>query len=337
MKRITLLFLFPLLCSNAAFAQEDNSRDDVDNVYKENYNLKEELEKKNKKIEELTKEIEKLTNEKKKKPSKDKKEEGKKDLERKVAELRDTIAMLRAGNDEDVKEQYAKDSLQIAQLLAQQAKDKEEIERLSQELSSLNNFKGLWLLQLAESVDSEWMDKAYSQINPEKLEKDLSQFKEFAGSDEKVNNAYQKLQRLYDEYRVYAEGLKCVQSPYDGQKVSQAQSKVKNLMNKQSGDKQNDLNTVSKMLGDYKVNLEIFQDLLTAVNTAIEGQSTSKTAFPLAKVTIDEMEKDGESITCIKTIPWLKEQYEIYYKGLEDNCLKIKENPAYQAIKAIQL
>lgn len=337
MKRMTLLFLFPLLCSTTAFAQEDNSRDDVDNVYKEYYNLKEELKKKDQKIKELTDEIGKLTNEKKKKPSKDKKEESKKDLERKVAELRDTIAMLRTGNDEEVKEQYAKDSLQIAQLLSQQAKDKEEIERLSQELSSLNNFKGLWLLQLAESVDSEWMDKAYSQINQEKLEKDMSQFKEFASSDEKVNNAYQKLQRLYDEYRVYAEGLKCVQSPYEKQKVSQALDEVKKLRDKQSGDRKNDLIAVFKMLDDYEVNVEIFQDLLKNVDSAIEGQSTSKTAYPLAKVTIDGMENDGKSITCIKTIPWLKEQYEIYYKGLQDDCLKIKENAAYQAIKAIQL
>lgn len=259
----------------------------------------------------------------------------------KIKQLNDTIKSLKAGNAKALKEQQDEAAnvqnglkQEIESLKDQHDKDASSIANLTKELETLNVFKAKWLAQLADDVDAKWLNKGYSAIDLSVLEQDYALYEQFAEWDPKVAVARDKIKILLAEMQIYAEGQRLIASKYDKVRVSEAAGKVKALI-AQSKDqtKKEELELLYRKLDDYGITIKIFKKVIDAVDREIRGESSSSGAWPLAKVVIKQQE-DDDSIAAIKNIPWLAEQYELYYEALRNNCLG--ENPARDLIKSLQ-
>lgn len=342
MRTIKLFFLFFALLATPSIAQTDK---ETEEVYKENRTLRKTIDQKDSEIEKLQKENAKLAQniEKVNADLRAEKESSKAaDFKKQIAELKAENAELKKQLEEleaaakNAKEAGEKaSSAEIVKLQEQHQKDQTKINELSKDLSELGNFRKMWLLQLAESVDEKWLSKSYSQIDIDALKKDYALYEEYSNSDVKVKDAYNKLTKLVQECEIYNEGKFCVENPYNGVFVFNALNKVKSLKGKASGSKGSEINTLYQQLDDYKATIEVFRDLIDAVDKVIAGMPNHKAAWPMAKATIDKMEKDDEYVTYINAIPWLSKQYAEYYKQLSTNCTA--KNKARDLIMNIQL
>lgn len=329
MNYIKLLLLFALCCCSTLLKAQNNSEDDL---YKENYTLKKELEKKNAEIKKLEDELVKIETERNKADSllKAEKTTGKskelkfqmQELEQENKRLKSELANCSSNVEKTINQQTKNCQEQITQLLQQHSKDSMEIASLRGDLSELSNFRKLWIAQLAESVNEKWLEKSYSQINMHELEIALKQYEEFASSDNKIADARDKLKVLLAECKIYNQGVHTVNAPYEKEQVNAIAVPLKNLRDKTTAPiKKQELSLLYWQLDNYGVTVEIFQDVIKAVDEQILGMNAHKAAWPLVKAVLDKQEKDDEYITAIKKIPWLSEQFSLYYKSLEKNCV----------------
>lgn len=312
MKHLRILITMLLCCSISILWAQDDEKD----LLKENRNLRKRIErlqadsaKQDSRIALLTKEKEKadsLLNEEKKKN--DAKAEKKNKLD----------AELQACADERAK-QHKQDSTEIAAL-------QQQIGSLNSELSDLSSFRQMWIAQLAESVDRDWLTKPYSKIDLAELEKAVGQCEEYSSSDEKIAGAYKKLVALLDEYYLYIEGQELVNSQYDREKISAMAPKINALLGKtQDPDKKDELSSLSWQLNYYRSTLRVFQDLIVDVDKQLKDESSHRAALPLANVVIEQAESNDGIVTAIRKIPWLSDQYDDYYKALQRDCIRPSE------------
>ena len=331
MNKIKLILLFSFFCCNVSLNAQDTGEDTVD-PYKEIYNLKNKLEKRDATIEELKKKLAKIEVEKAKADSllKVEKVTGKsKELKTQQKELEQENKRLKAelekcSADVEMKVGQQTNGLhdQIAQLLQQHTDDSLEIASLEKDLSELTNFRKMWLAQLAESVNEKWLEKPYSQIDVQALENALKQYEEFASSDQKIADARDKLKVLFGECQIYNQGVSIIKNPYDKTRIDMVKDPLKELRDKTTNpDNKKELAMLYWKLDNYGVTVEIFQDVIKAIDEQISGMTGHKQAWPLVKAVLDKQEKENEYITAIKKIPWLKEQYDEYYEYLEKNCI----------------
>lgn len=242
-----------------------------------------------------------------------------------------TLMQQTKANSAKLVETYA---TQVNELRIQHQKDSTELARLSEELTQLNEFKTMWLSQLADGVDGKWLSKGYSEIILADLELEYKQYEQYALSDKKVANARDKLIRLLDEKRVYDNGRRLISTEYNAPAINDCLTRVKALMTTVADtQKKEELGVVLQKLDDYRITLKIFQKVIDAVEHQLQGQESHYAAWPLARSVIEKQEKEYEYISAIKDIPWLAEQWEEYYKCLSKDCLGA--NPARDRIKLL--
>ncbi len=214
-------------------------------------------------------------------------------------------------------------------------KDSLDIVALREELNGLEEFRVKWLAQLAESVDEKWLNKPYAAIDVAALEKDYTQYEQYASMDAKVAEAKDKLTPFVANARLYQRGKEAVDTVYNAKEVNSLIEPMRTLRDSlPKGNNRDDVAKLYTQLNDYAITVEIFQDVIKAVNEAVQGQSAAG-AWPLAKATLDKQEKESEYISAIKDIPWLAKQYGDYYELLKKDASK--PNKTGEAILNIAL
>ena len=228
--------------------------------------------------------------------------------------------------------QLGKDTIQmiknhqreIAQLQEQLKQNTDLIAQMKKDAESLEAFKGPWLAQLAESVDTEWLSKSFQEIDPTMMEYAYSQYEAYASADPKVAEARDKMKPLVDAYKTYIQGKQAVESPFDASVVTPliAQVDAVRKATPHAGRKA-ELDGLYQQLNDYSATVKIFQQVITTVDGIISQQSQGgldtfmKNAVKAnIQKELDRQESEDENISAIKAIPWLATQYEAYYQTL---------------------
>jgi len=200
--------------------------------------------------------------------------------------------------------------------------DTRRIVELERELAQLNEFKGMFLTQMASGVEQKWLTKTYTEVNLAELEKEYKQYEKFADVDKKVASARDKLRNFILECRLYNRAKEAVYNEYNASNVNSLIAPMRTLRDKtQDSKNKDDLKTICRQLNNYQATVQIFQELIIAINKELNGQTQKNGAFKLVKATIDKQEREDEAITAILDIPWLAKQYEAYYDDLQKNCL----------------
>lgn len=214
---------------------------------------------------------------------------------------------------------------QVDIFAGQHEKDSLDIVVLQEELNGLKDFRVKWLAQLAESVNEKWLNKPYAAIDVTALEKDYAQYAQYAPMDAKVAEAKDKLTPFIANARLYQQGKDAVNSRYNAEVVNSLIEPMRTLRDSiPKGSNRNDVDKLYTQLNDYAITIKIFQNVIKAVNEAVQGQSAIG-AWPLAEAILNKQETDFEYISAIKDIPWLAKQYDDYYKLLKKDASKPNE------------
>ncbi|WP_308769725.1 hypothetical protein [uncultured Bacteroides sp.] len=311
-----------IACPMYAQNVNENARQvEQDDPYKENFRLRSEngnlqsrLEELNRKVQELNEELEK---------QKKMLEEEKANV--KVRNLKDENRSLG-----EIIEILKGDTTRLAEQLRQQANDfrerseadRREKEELQRGLDELRSFRIKWLSQLAEEVDGKWLKKSYSEISVAELQKELTEYKKYAKEDEKVAKACDQLEKLLAECQLYEDGVNVIHAPYDEMQVNRLKSQIQILKEQVDNEfKKKELERLYTQLNNYRVTIEIFQDVIKAVEESIIGQDAHDIAWPLVEVILKRQEDENGYISALRDIPWLSEQFDLYYAALKADCL----------------
>ena len=243
---------------------------------------------------------------------------------------KDTIQMVK--NHQQEITQLQEQLKQNADLIAQMKKDAE----------SLEAFKGPWLVQLAQSVDTEWLSKTFLEIDPTLMEYTYSQYEQFADADPKVAEARDKMKTLMEAYNLYSQAKQAVESPFNASMVTPLVTQVDALRNKTThAGRKAELDALYQQLNDYSATVKIFQQVIRTVDGIISQQSQGgldefmKNAVKAnIQKELDRQESEDENISAIKAIPWLAAQYENYYQALMADFLA--PNPTHDVIMQLK-
>lgn len=212
---------------------------------------------------------------------------------------------------EQIRNQFRQDSLEMAQKITA--------------AEALEAFKGPWLAQLAQSVDTDWLSKTFQEIDPSQMEYVYSQYEAYASTDQKVAEARDKMKPLMEAYNIYKQGKQAVESCYDAAVVKPLVTKVNEIRNATTHTgRKAELDALYQQLNDYGVTVGIFQDVIKAVDEIINKQNKGgqldefqkKAVARLIQTELDRQETEYEYISAIKVIPWLASQYEVYHQAL---------------------
>lgn len=329
MKRRRILFLIGMtLCLGSAYAQNEKEMDAQKQDEKTIQSLTEELKDRDETIEKLNLLLEKLEAENEQLDSalQAERKEGKATTYKKqIKQLKkDSLALSQQMETalEAMRQEHQK---QIDIFADQHGKDSLDIVALREELNGLEEFRLKWLAQLAESVDDKWLNKPYAAVDVAALEKDYAQYEQYAPMDAKVAEGKDKLTPFVANARLYQQGKNAVNSEYNAEEVNSLIESIRMLRDSiLEGNNRDDVAKLYTQLNDYAITIKIFQNVIKAVNEAVQGQSAVG-AWPLAKAALDKQEKEFEYISAIKDIPWLATQYEEYYKLLEKDASKPNE------------
>lgn len=297
------------------YAQNSNTQQvEQEDPYKENFRLRSENSRLLDRQEELERKVQELNEELEEQAE----NSNVKKLKDKISSLRKDIEILKG------------DTARLAAQLRQQADDfceHSETERIAREelqrsLDELRNFRVKWLSQLATEVDGKWLKKSYSEISITDLQKELTEYKKYVREDEKVAKAYVQLEQLLAECLLYENGVSAVNAPYDEMQVDKLKSQIQVLKEQVDNEfKKKELARLYTQLDNYRVTVEIFQDVIKAVEESTMGQDDHDIAWPLVEVVLKKQEDENEYISALRDIPWLSEQFDIYYAGLKADCL----------------
>lgn len=271
---------------------------------------------------------------------------------KKINEQKEEIARLKKQVDSlnNRIKQLGKDTIQmiknhqqeITQLQEQLKQNADLIAQMKKDAESLEAFKGPWLAQLAQSVDTEWLNKTFQEIDPTLMEYTYSQYEQFADADPKVAEARDKMKMLKEAYDLYSQAKQAVESPFDASMVTPLVAQVDALRNTttHSGRKA-ELDALYQQLNDYSATVKIFKKVITAVDGIISQQSQGgldefmKNAVKAnLQKELDRQESEDENISAIKAIPWLAAQYETYYQALMADFLA--PNPTHDVIMQLK-
>ncbi len=214
---------------------------------------------------------------------------------------------------EQVRNQFRQDSLEMAQKISA--------------AEALEAFKGPWLAQLAKSVDTDWLNKTFQEIDPSQMEYVYSQYEAYSSADPKVAEARDKMKPLMEAFTVYKQGKQAVESPFDASVVNPLIKQVSDLRDTTTHlGRKAELDTLFEQLNYYSVAVEQFQNVIKAVDAIVSKQKPEDTDATMVELmkediqkAIDTLESSEESITTINSIPWLKLQYAEYHKTLMAN------------------
>lgn len=327
MKRKILFLIGMTLCLGSTYAQNEKEVD-AQKQEKVIQSLTEELKDRDETIEKLNLLLEKLETENEQLDSalQAERKEGKATTYKKqIKQLKkDSLALSQQMETalEAMRQEHQK---QIDIFADQHKKDSLDIVALRDELDGLEDFRVKWLAQLAESVDEKWLNKPFAAVDVAALEKDYAQYEQYAPMDAKVAEAKDKLTPFVANARLYQRGKEAVDTVYNAEVVNSLVEPMRALRDSiPEGNNRDDVDKLYTQLNDYAITIKIFQNVIKAVNEAVQGQSAAG-AWPLAKAALDKQETDFEYISAIKNIPWLAMQYDEYYKLLEKDASKPNE------------
>lgn len=253
---------------------------------------------------------------------------------RTIKEQKEEIARLKKQVDSlnNRIKQLGKDTIQmiknhqqeITQLQGQLKQNADLIAQMKKDAESLEAFKGPWLAQLAQSIDTEWLSKTFQEMDPTLMEYTYSQYEAYASADPKVAEARDKMKSLKDAYNTYIQAKQAVESPFDASAVTPLVAQVNTLRNTTPhAGRKAELDVLYQQLNDYSATVKIFQQVIKAVDNIITQQSQGgldefmKNAVKAnIQKELDRQESEDENISAIKAIPWLATQYETYHQAL---------------------
>lgn len=331
MDSLKIILIIAFLGCSVSLTAQDNIKNN-DDPYKENYDLRKNLEKKDEDIKKLEGKLAKIESEKNKADSLLKVEKaGGKSEKRKLQKLKQENNRLRSdldscsSNTEKTISRYMQSSQERIQALMQQhSNDSMEIASLKGNLEELQNFRKMWIAYLVTSINEKWLVKPFSQIDLTELENELKQYEGFLSIDKRIENAYDTLKVLFDDCQIYNQGTHIVNAPYDKGQIDTIAVLVKNLRdNAVDPDKERELSTLYWQLDNYGITVEIFQDVIKVVDDEIAKGKKDKGEHnvigPLVMAVLRKQETDNGYLTAIKEIPWLSEQYDAYVNALKEN------------------
>ena len=223
---------------------------------------------------------------------------------------------------------------QIEQLSKQNTQFSDRIAALEKERAEMLVFRRQMVESKVKDVDTKWMNRPFAQINPAELDADLEFFNEFP-KENGVQAAIKKLNALKNSYLVYQDAVEVVNNPYDARKVAAITPKITALANSSSNAaNKKDLDTLAKQLKYYKESVQIFQEVIMAVDDQVKTRSNHVAALPFVEMEL-EKQAEYENIDAINEVPWLARQYKDYVAGLKKNC-KNTEIPARVMIMSLK-
>ena len=326
MKRKLLFLIGIMSCLGNTYAQSGEAADAQKQDEKAIQSLTEEVKERDKTIEKLNLLLEKLEAENEQLDSALQAEikEGKAaKYKKQIKQLqKDSLAL--SERMEEVLEEMSQEHQKRIDIFADQhKKDSLDIVALREELKGLEDFRVKWLAQLAESVDEKWLNKPYAAVDVAALEKDYDQYEQYAPMDAKVAEAKDKLTPFVANARLYQRGKEAVDTIYNAEVVNPLIEPMRAFRDSlPEGNNRDDVDKLYMQLNDYAITIEIFQDVINAVNKVLqemvgklEGESVAG-AGEAADAILKNQEKEYENISAIKMIPWLAKRYGLYEEAL---------------------
>lgn len=218
-----------------------------------------------------------------------------------------------------------KDTLKFHQLQRDQDKKladaKSMIDSKEKELQQLRPFRKQMLEQMLAEA-RQWSSKPFSELDPVKVAKLLSDCREYGGNDSQFKDAASRVQQLQKELAQFKEANELLNRPYNEQSKNNARANLKQLINKYAGKPQlAELKTVDELLRDYDGNVLLFQQLITEIDKEIAKERESKNrngAREMLKLALeDDVQK--EAMESIKTVPYLARLLKKYLDDLSSN------------------
>jgi len=222
--------------------------------------------------------------------------------------LQDEIARLRL------------DSLRLAD---RHKADAARIAELEKEVAALEPLRQQWADHLAASLAGKWDGIPYGEINPDSLNEDIALCDQFAPYNAQLRTFATALKQLKDRVDLFDLGVLIVNEPYNKAVVEDVAPKLEALLQAVRKEKRdarivNPIAELSDQLSSYGIAVSVFQDLIRVVDPQLARfKSSEVAAWNAASVQIEEKEKTEEAVSLICQIPWLKTQYDAYYKALE--------------------
>ena len=181
---------------------------------------------------------------------------------KKIKEQKEEIARLKKHVDSlnNRMKLLSKDTIQmvknhqqeITRLQEQLKRNADLIAQMKKDAETLEAFKGPWLAQLAQSVDTDWLSKTFQEIDPTLMEYTYSQYEAYASADPKVAEARDKMKSLKDAYNTYFQAKQAVESPFDASAVTPLVAQVNTLRNTTPhAGRKAELDVLYQQLNDY--------------------------------------------------------------------------------------
>lgn len=233
-----------------------------------------------------------------------------------------------------------KDSTQLQKTIDSQIRIIEDqtqtISALNDQIAALQPIKRQWIDFLVSGYSGKWKEVLLSQIQLDALEADIATCEEYATEDETLSGLVNEWKGLRWQKQIFDEGVSAVSSRYDKEIVNALKPAFADLKKFVAGTvREEEVELVGEQLDDYAIRLQRFQEVIKQVDKAIAEFPRHSSAWPAARKKLESIEEEMESITAIRSIPWLAEQYDAYYKALSTNCKG--PNEARDTILSIEL
>ena len=232
---------------------------------------------------------------------------------RKLSEQRDSLKALKESApgrlQNDMATIHEECQNVMTSLLSQFSADSAALAQVEAELAGLQDVRKEQIAEMLQQVDSKWLSKSFAQLDSAELEAATLQYIARAATNQSLDAARKKMEGLRAAYRIYRLGLYVVNHRYDATEVGRSLDLVKKVREQEKNTvRKKELSRLFAQLDDYQATVQIFQDLILELD--------KKKSFAEMQKEIKKQEDEDEVISSIQAIPWLKKQYEDYYRAL---------------------
>lgn len=204
-------------------------------------------------------------------------------------------------------------------LVAENTQLSKKLAETDGELSQLRVFKRDYIKNLASVYTRNWASKLFSQIDSAELDNTIADCKRYASEDIGVGVQLEKLLELQSQYRVYAEGERCLVSEYDRGNVASVGSRIAGMSADVPPVRKQEMDDLYSKLGSYKASVSAFQLLVRNIDESSKDYDTHVLARPFVDATLED-EDNKKFIGSVRKIPWLNDQLDLYLKALDRDC-----------------
>ncbi len=320
----------------------------------EKANLKAELDKKDAELEKTKAELEKTKAKLEKQEEQNKKEDAKRDKEKQEQlakeqkiideynKAKTDIARLRQEKQREIdnikKRIYAQNDTikcleqRLNELKQNTAKATEKLNEVQNEKEALADYRKKTTEFLANGADF-WLQKPYSTISITALDSVLNEYESIPEltKEKSVNDEKAKIVALRKNITLYNEAKHKLTNKYDVASVKELLPELGN-MKVGNAETQQEVSELIKQLEYYPKQIEMFKKLIADIEGKIMENSRAA-----SEVRINMFLKEAEQQKTIAEInknPWLKKQYELYFKLLTKDYKK--DNQYAALIKSIK-